>query len=92
MEWYCSNLPDNKGDLTVQVGILKFNSNISDIELTDEDIKKEKQKTSYRNILSEKSGENYSRELDLRGENVLDAIGKIEKFFDNSILFGFEGS
>lgn len=83
-------LPDNKGDLTVQVGILKFNSNISDIELTDEDIKKEKQKTSYRNILSEKAGENYSRELDLRGENVLDAIGKIEKFFDNSILFGLK--
>lgn len=83
-------LPDNKGDLTVQVGILKFNSNISGIELTDEDIKKEKQKTSYRNILSEKAGENYSRELDLRGENVLDAIGKIEKFFDNSILFGLK--
>lgn len=83
-------LPDNKGDLTVQMGILKFNININDISKTNENIEKEKSKSSYRSVLKNNSNESVSAELDVRGLNVDEAIIEIEKYFDRSILMGLK--
>ena len=85
-------LPDSKGDVSVQVGILKFNVNVDDLALVEEakPKRKEKSATSYRNIYKEKSNQDYSQSLDLRGKNVDESIGEIEKFFDNSIIIGLK--
>ena len=83
-------LPDNKGDLTVQMGILKFNINIRDLAKTQEDIEQEKSKSSYRQVMKNTSMKDVKTELDVRGLNVEEAIIEIEKFFDDSILFGMK--
>lgn len=83
-------LPDNKGDLTVQVGILKFNVNISDLALAKEEKKEKKGSSAYRKVLQEKAESGYSQSIDLRGKNTDEAIGEIEKFFDNSIILGLK--
>ncbi|NLW52474.1 MAG: endonuclease MutS2 [Tissierellia bacterium] len=84
-------LPDSKGDLIIQVGILKFNSNISDIEKVQEkETKKDKSSSTYRKVYREKSSEDYKTSLDLRGQNINESINEIEKFFDNSIIIGLK--
>lgn len=83
-------LPDSKGDLSVQIGILKFSVNIKDLSNT-EDIKEEKKtKAQYKNVLQNKSKDVVKSELDIRGKNVLEAIPDIEKFFDDSIIMGMK--
>lgn len=83
-------LPDSKGDLSVQIGILKFSVNIKDLSHT-EDIKEEKKtKAQYKNVLQNKSKDVVKSELDIRGKNVLEAIPDIEKFFDDSIIMGMK--
>lgn len=84
-------LPDNKGDLTVQVGILKFNVNISDLVPAKEESKEKKKGAStYRKVLQEKAESGYSQSIDLRGKNIDESIGEIEKFFDNSLILGLK--
>lgn len=83
-------LPDNKGDLTVQIGILKFNVNISDIAETQENIEKERSKSSYRQVMQQNAGKTISQELDLRGLNTHEAIIEIEEYFDQAILMGLK--
>lgn len=82
-------LPDSRGDLMVQVGILKFSANIKDLEKAQEQ-KKEKNKAGYRSVLQNKSKTEIIQELDLRGKNVLESIPDIEKFFDDSIILGMK--
>lgn len=82
-------LPDSRGDLMVQVGILKFSANIKDLEKAQEQ-KKEKNKAGYRSVLQNKSKTEIRQELDLRGKNVLESIPDIEKFFDDSIILGMK--
>lgn len=84
------NLPDNKGDLTVQMGILKFTVNIKDLAKSNEEIEREKSKSSYRQVMKNTAMKQSSQELDVRGLNVEEAIVEIEKFFDSSILFGLK--
>ena len=83
-------LPDSKGELTVQMGILKFNIHVSDIEKTDEDIKREKSKSSYKKLMKDASLMNASQEIDLRGLNVEEARIEIDRFFDTSSLIGMK--
>lgn len=84
-------LPDSKGDLIIQVGIFKFNSNVSDIEKVEaKETKKEKSSSTYRQVYREKSSEDYRTSLDLRGRNIDESISEIEKFFDNSVIIGLK--
>lgn len=83
-------LPDNKGDLTVQMGILKFNVNIRDLAKTSDAIEEEKSKFSYRKIMQSVLQKEIKQDLDLRGKNVDESIILIEEFFDSSILQGLK--
>ncbi|EHR34645.1 endonuclease MutS2 [Helcococcus kunzii] len=83
-------LPDNKGEVTVQMGILKFTVNIRDLEKTQSEIEKEKSKSSYKQVMRNTAMKQAKQELDVRGLNVEEAIIEIEKFFDDSILFGLK--
>ena len=82
-------LPDSKGDLMVQVGILKFSANVKDLQRI-ENKEEKKSKSQYKNVLKQKAGEEYSTSIDLRGLNVDEAIGEVEKYFDNAILIGLK--
>ena len=83
-------LPDNKGDLIVQMGILKFNVNIKDLRKTNQDLQKEKSQSSYRQVMKNASSKEVKQELDLRGLNVDEAIIEVESYFDDAILMGLK--
>lgn len=83
---YIQTLPDKNGNLQIKVGILKINSNISDIIRIENIIDNSKDK----NIKISKSfiSENkiYNNKIDIRGLNSEDAIIEIDKFIDNSFI------
>lgn len=80
-------LPDKKGDLTVQVGILKIKTNISALAPA----KKTKKKAAQSYIISEShSFEAVKTELDLRGETVEDALLATDKYLDEAAMAHLE--
>lgn len=81
-------LPDKKGDLTVQVGILKIKTNVNALAPAKEE-KKKKEAQSY--ISSEsRMYSDVKMELDLRGETVDDALLLVDKYLDDASLSHLE--
>ncbi len=81
-------LPDKKGDLTVQVGILKIKTNINALA-KGKAPKKKKEQGSY--IVGEsRAYMDIKPELDLRGEMVDDAVMLADKYLDDASLAHFE--
>lgn len=83
-------LPDEKGNLDVQVGIMKISVNISELSSTDDEIINE-QKLQKR--LSKKTltkSRNIKKELDLRGYDIENAIMEIDKYLDDAYLAGLD--
>lgn len=81
-------LPDKKGDLTVQVGILKIKTNISALAPAKEE-KKKKNSQSY--IVGEsRAYAEIKTEIDLRGETVEDALLLLDKYLDDAALSHLE--
>ncbi len=81
-------LPDKKGDLTVQVGILKIKTNVSALAPGREE-KKKKNSQSY--IVGEsRMHSEVKMELDLRGETVDDALLLVDKYLDDAALSHLE--
>ncbi|MBE7034190.1 MAG: endonuclease MutS2 [Ruminococcaceae bacterium] len=81
-------LPDKKGDLTVQVGILKIKTNVNALAPAKEETKK-KSAQSY--IASEsRMYSEVKMELDLRGETVDDALLLTDKYLDDASLSHLE--
>lgn len=81
-------LPDKKGDLTVQVGILKIKTNVNALAPAKEETKK-KSTQSY--IASEsRMYSEVKMELDLRGETVDDALLLTDKYLDDASLSHLE--
>ena len=91
-----SSLPDNKGNLFVQCGIMRMKTNINDIEFTETaDIKgpgyhgkaKSPGKTSGYGLSKASS---MSMELNLIGNTTDEAIPKLEKYLDDAYLSHLE--
>ena len=81
-------LPDKKGDLTEQVGILKIKTNVSALAPGKEE-KKKKSPQSY--IIGEsRKYSDVKMELDIRGETVEDALLLVDKYLDDAALAHFE--
>ncbi|NMB10495.1 MAG: endonuclease MutS2 [Tissierellia bacterium] len=79
--------PDKKGNLLVQVGIMKINANIKNLRL----IKSKESKTAETNIKSiikNKANQNISQEIDLRGMSIEEAILEIDKYLDDAYIIG----
>ena len=76
-------LPDDKGNLMVNVGIMKMKLNLSELRIVEEKPQNSKggSKASV-NIKSMTVG----TELDIRGEDVESAILLVEKFIDDAVL------
>ena len=78
-----ATLPDGKGDLYVQVGIMKLKSNLSALRLVAPP-KEKKPKAQVRSggVKTMSVGV----ELDVRGEDSESAILRVEKFLDDALL------
>ena len=84
-------MPDAKGDLFVQMGILRSKVNISDLELIDEVTVTAPSltmtKTSTGKIKMSKSA-SVSTEINLIGMTVDEALAHLDKYLDDAYLAG----
>lgn len=83
-----TSLPDAKGNLTVQMGILSSQVHISDVEIIEEPMtltQKQRQRTSAGKIKMSKSMA-VSTEINLLGKTVDEAIAELDKYLDDAYL------
>ena len=80
-------LPDSKGNLQVQMGILRSTVNIRDLVLIDEDAQQKQtpRKTSMGRMKMNKSA-TINPELNLIGKKVAEAIPLLDKYLDDACL------
>ncbi len=82
------SLPDAKGNLTVQMGILRSQVNISDLEIMEEPMtmtEKQRQRTSAGKMKMGKAM-TVSPEINLLGKTVDEAIAELDKYLDDAYL------
>ncbi|HBY20370.1 MAG TPA: endonuclease MutS2, partial [Clostridiales bacterium] len=86
-------LPDNKGEMQVQIGIIKVKVNIRNIFLVNdnnkETIKKKYEKLNTSTISREKI-QSLMPEINLIGKHVGDALYELDKFLDDTSLSNAE--
>jgi DNA mismatch repair protein MutS2 len=82
-----STLPNHKGDLYVQMGILRSQVNIKDVELIDEPVitGPNLHKTGTGKIKMSKSA-SISPEINLIGKTVDEALAELDKYLDDAYL------
>ncbi len=83
-----SSLPDAKGNLFVQMGILRSQVHISDLEIIDEPLsetEKQFRRTSTGKIKMSKSM-SVSPEINLLGKTVDEALAELDKYLDDAYL------
>ena len=82
-----SSLPDSKGFLFVQMGIIRSKVHISDLELIDEPVitSSAMQKTGAGKIRMSKT-QHISMEINLLGKTVDEAIAELDKYLDDAYL------
>lgn len=82
------SLPDSRGNVTVQMGILRSQVNISDLEIIEEPspyTPKKLNRTSKGRIGMSKSL-SVSPEINLLGKTVDEAVAELDKYLDDAIL------
>ncbi len=81
-------LPDEGGNVTVQVGIMKVNVHVSTLRRT---VSEESNKSHFKakTIMSSKS-QTIRNEIDLRGKNIEEAILDLDKYLDDAYIAGLK--
>ena len=79
--------PDNKGNIKLQMGILKMDSNIKNVKKIEGENQTEK---NLKKVYSVKKAMNISASLDLRGQRYDDAMRNLDKYLDDAMLAGFD--
>ena len=77
--------PDDKGNIKLQMGILKMDSNIKNVTKVEGDSKTEK---NIQKVYNAKKAMNISPTLDLRGQRYDDAMRSLDKYLDDAMLAG----
>src|SRR5665648_1099644 len=82
-------MPDDKGDLQVQVGNIKINTNMSTLMLIIDGTKKKPQlkKSKYASLYKYKT-EEVSTSINVIGKNLDDAIMDVDKYLDDAYISG----
>jgi DNA mismatch repair protein MutS2 len=83
-----NSLPDAKGNVTVQMGILRSQVNISDLEIIEEKpsyTAKQTRQTSKGKMKMSKSL-SVSSEINLLGKTVDEAVAELDKYLDDAYL------
>lgn len=89
------SLPDDKGNLMIQVGIMKMSANLKDLMLINDGTKKKKvmQPRSgsgkYGSLYKEKAM-NISVNVNVQGQNLEDACMNVEKYLDDAYMAGLK--
>lgn len=78
------SLPNDKGDLTVQVGLMKMNVNLKQLAVISKQKKDEKVFHKIREFSAKSAS--ISPEIDVRGNNIEEAIGIIDKYLDDAAI------
>lgn len=87
-------LPDSKGEIQVQLGIMKVKVKLDDIMLIEGGAldtnrqKKVKKKTSSYGSMYKSKAQNISMSLDVRGKNLDDATMDVDKYLDDAYMAG----
>lgn len=84
---YVESLPDSKGNFLVQIGIMKLNVNISDVEEVEEQSDEFVKMASKKMTLNKKS---VDLSIDVRGKTSDDAILDIDKYLDDAYSSGLK--
>ena len=79
--------PDNKGNIKLQMGILKMDSNIKNVKKIEGENQTEK---NLKKVYSVKKAMNISASLDLRGQRYDDAMRNLDKYLDDAMLAGLD--
>ncbi len=83
-----SSLPDTKGNMWIQMGILRSQIHISDLEIIEEPMtmtEKQRQRTSTSKMKMGKSM-SVSPEINLLGKTVDEALAELDKYLDDAYL------
>ncbi len=86
------SLPDDKGDLTVQMGIMKMKVNVNDLVLINDGTKKKTKapsKSRYGAMYKSKA-QSISISINVQGENLEDAAMDVEKYLDDAFMAGLK--
>lgn len=81
-------LPDENGNVQVQVGIMKVNVHISTLRRAEE-LETEKTYTSTKKIIKSKSS-TIKNEIDLRGNTLDEALLDLDKYIDDAYIAGLK--
>ncbi|MEN8904555.1 MAG: endonuclease MutS2 [Clostridiales bacterium] len=79
-------LPNKNGDVGVQVGIMKVNIHISNLELREKE--KIKQYEKIHSYYKKSKESNAKSEIDLRGQALDEAIENVDKYLDDVSIAG----
>lgn len=77
--------PDDKGEVAVQVGIMKINVHMSNLMRKDDGGKKKKKTGSTASISTGKSM-SITPSIDLRGQSLDEAVMNVDKYLDDAYL------
>ncbi|PKM54745.1 MAG: endonuclease MutS2 [Firmicutes bacterium HGW-Firmicutes-5] len=81
------SLPNSKGEIQVQMGIMKSNVSLKDVTVLQEDShqpKETRKKASSKGVTTK--AYSISTEIDLRGEMTIDALQVLDKYLDDAYL------
>ena len=80
-------LPDENGNLVVQIGIMKVNVHISTLRRAE--LEEKRTKASTKAIIKSKSS-NVKNEIDLRGKTLDEALLDLDKYIDDIFISGLK--
>ncbi len=84
-------LPDEKGDLSVKVGIMKINVNIDDLMLINDGTKKKKKpRTSSYGSMYRAKAQTISMSVNVQGQNLEEALMNVDKYIDDAYMAGLK--
>lgn len=84
-----SSLPDSRGNVTVQMGILRSQVNISDLEIIEEVnpySKKSMKRAGGGSGIKMSKSMSVSAEINLLGKTVDEAVSELDKYLDDALL------
>lgn len=83
------SLPDEKGDLTVKIGIMKANINLKDLMVLESEPKEKPQnKGSRYGSLYKAKAQSISVSINVQGKNLDDAEYEVDKYLDDAYMAG----
>ena len=82
------SLPDERGEMQVQVGIMKVGAHIDDIMLIDQRRPKPRARSGRHGQMYHQKAKMVATSVDVRGKNLDDAVMDVEKYIDDAFLGG----